>query len=167
MTDKELQEVKNIILKKQKLKRLRNRILELEEDSKVKEYIAAVNSLNVEEKDNDTIVIDRNQSNNLLFEYGRFFVKIDGFDMDVTLYRDLETTDYFYYTPYYVYKKIYGIYIKRFSDEKRFESKNDEFNQLREYFFEQLLNKPQAEVVYEMLNDNKQLVKGRKNELLF
>ena len=105
-------------------------------------------------------------SNNLLFEYGRFYVKIDNLYMDSCIYRDLETEEYFYYSPYFVYKKINTISISP-GNEKEFENKNFEFEQLRQQFFERLLIEQEEEVSYELVKNNKQLVKGRKHELLF
>ena len=166
MTDRELQVVRERYLEKNKLKELRKQILELEQDSKVKKYILLTEELNDNLRNNTPIMIDREKSNNLLFEYGEFSLKksIDDYYTHVYLYRDLETMEYFYYTPYYVYKKINRLDVL---EEEKLEKKDIEFEKMREQFFEQLLNKPQQQVVWEMFEHNKQLVKGRRNELLF
>lgn len=166
MTDRELQKVRERSLQKKELKQLRNQILLLEHDSRVKEYISLTKEKEEKSKIDTSIKINKENSNNLLFEYGRFSIKEKFYDYYVSahLYRDLETQEFFWYTPYYVYKKIYELFIL---EEEEFEIKNIEFEKMREYFFEQLLEKPQQQVVYEMFESNKQLVKGRKNELLF
>lgn len=111
-------------------------------------------------------MIDKEQKDIFLFEYGRFCVKIDNIYIDACIYRDLETEEYFYYSPYFVYKKINIMSISP-GNEKEFEKKNFEFEQLRKQFFERLLIESEEEVAYKLVKNNKQLVKGRKHELLF
>ena len=166
MTNEELQKVKEKTLYKNQLKKIKKKILELEQDPKVKEYLKLTEDFNEKSKDDISIIIDRDHSNIILFEYGRFSLKENLYDYytSVYLYRDLETKEFFWYTPYYVYKKTFRSYIL---EDKELEKKDNEFEKVREQFFEQLLDKPQQQVVCEIVKNNKQLVKGRKNELLF
>lgn len=166
MTDKELQEVRKKTLYKNQLKDLKDEILLLEQHPKVKEYFSLVKELEEKIKEDKPITITRESSNNLLFGYGRFSIRESkcSYFSNVYIYRDLETCEYFYYTAYYIYKKINRSCIM---DKKELEQMDVEFEDVREYFFEQLLDKPQEQVVWEMVENNKQLIKGRKHELLF
>ena len=167
MTDKELQTVKEKSLYKNELKKLKNKILELEQDPKVKEYFSLIQELEEKSKDDTPITISRENSNNLLFDYGRLSIREYPEDYptsDVWIYRDLESKEYFYHTAFFSFKNIYRSCIL---DKEELEKKDCEFEKMREYFFEQLLEKPQQQVVWEMIENNKQLVKGRKHELLF
>ena len=166
MTETELKTVKEKSLFKRELENIKERILLLEQDPKVKEYILLTKEKEEKSKIDTLIKISRENSNNLLFEYGRFSLKENLYDYYVSayLYRDLETQEFFWYTSYYVYKKIYKLDIK---EKEEFEMKNIEFEKMREYFLNQLLDKPQEQVVYEVVDKNKQLAKVRKNELLF
>ncbi len=166
MTNEELQIAKERSLYKNQLKDLKDEILLLEQHPKVKEYFSLVKELEEKIKEDKPITITRESSNNLLFGYGRFSIRESkcSYFSNVYIYRDLETCEYFYYTAYYTYKKIFRTFIL---EKEELEKMDNEFERMREYFFEQLLNKPQEQVVYEILENNKRLVKGRKNELLF
>ena len=167
MTDKELQVVKERILYKKELENIKNQILDLEQDPKIKEYFSLVKQLEEKTKEDKPIIIGRENSNNLLFEYNRLSIRENPEDYPtsyVCIYRDLETKEYFYRTAYYAYKKIYRSCIL---DEKELEKIDIEFEKMREYFFEQVLEKPQQQVVWEMFENNKRIVKGRKHEFLF
>lgn len=167
MTDKELQKVKERCLYKKELENIREQILELEQDPKLKQYFSLVKELEKKTKDDKPIIISKENSNNLLFEYDRLSIRENPEDYltsYVWIYRDLETKEYFYRTAYYAYKKIYRSCIL---DKIELEQMDNQFDIMREYFFEQLLNKPQQQVVWEILENNKRLVKGRKHEFLF
>lgn len=166
MTDNELQIVKERISHKNQLNELKKQILVLQQDPKVKEYFSLVQQLEEMSKTDKVVTISREHSNNLLFKYGRFSIRIyeDSYPSIVCIYRDLETEEYFYYTECYEFKNIKRSSIQ---DRKELEKLDVEFEKMREFFFEQLLDKPQQEVVWEMFENNKQLVKGKKHELLF
>lgn len=167
MTDKELRKVKERVLYKKELENIKEQILELEQDPKVKEYLKLTEDFDKKSKDDILVIIDREHSNNLLFEYGRFSIREYEDDYptsDLWICRDLETKEYFYHTAFFSFKRISRSCIL---DKEELEKMDIEFEKMREYFFEQLLNKPQEQVVWEMFENNKQLVKGRKHELLF
>ena len=161
MTNKELQIVKERTIYKNELKELKNQILELGQEPKVKEYLSLIQKLEEKTKNDSPIIISGEQTNYLLFKYGLFSLKENIYDyyVPIYLYRDLETQEFFWYTSYKEYKKVCRSYIL---EKDALEKKDCEFEMLREKFFEQLLNKPQEEVVWEMLENNKQLVKGKK-----
>lgn len=167
MTDKELQKVKERCLYKKELENIREQILELEQDPKLKQYFSLVKELEKKTKDDKPIIISKENSNNLLFEYGRLSIREYPEDYpasDVWICRDLESKEYFYHTAFFSFKNIHRSCIL---DKEELEKIDIEFEKMREYFFEQLLNKPQQQVVWEMYENNKQLVKVRRHELLF
>ena len=167
MTNEELQIVKERILYKKELENIKNQILDLEQHPKVKEYFSLVKELEEKTKGDKPIMISRENSNNLLFEYGRLSIREYPEDYptsDVWICRDLETKEYFYHTAFFSFKNICRSCIL---DKEELEKKDIEFEKMREYFFEQILSKPQQQVVWEMYENNKQLVKVRRHELLF
>ena len=162
MTEKELQKAKEYILKKNELKNMKQRILELEEDLNVKEYIRLVNSFKIENREKIEVVISDDGSNKILFEYGVFETSIRGsYSCPTHIYIDLETG--FYYTHYYhlmdKYDRREGLVFENPKERGKLIAKDCEYNELRDYFFEQLLSKKQKTVVKELLQKNKQLIK--------
>lgn len=85
----------------------------------------------------------------------------------------METKEFFYSYPSSKFgpKKLSELYVvtglRDDVVDKKLRQKEYEFQIMREYFFERLLNKPQDQVVWEMVENNKQLIKGRRHELLF
>ncbi|MBQ9071600.1 MAG: hypothetical protein IJY25_00375 [Bacilli bacterium] len=158
----------SLILEKKRIENAKVRILELEKDPMVKEYLSLVKivgNLTEEKSEKQTfdiinkIVCYTKDSNKLLFDYG--YISVFTLDYDestcIHVYRDLETTEYYIemieneIEPMPVEWRIGNSTIEYESRKK--------YNTLRNYFIEQIMNRPQEEVVEEFLHNNKQLVK--------
>ena len=159
----------SLILEKKRIKNIRDKILKLESDPKVKEYITLTGVVgNITEEKNQKDVLDSiskivsytKDSNKLLYDYGEVqIVTYEEFGSDYEsdfkhVYRDLETTEYYF-------EMIDTI--EPMPPEWRvwFNTSDREYYSLRNYFIEQIINRPQEDVVEELLHNNKQLVKGK------
>ena len=163
-------------LEKKRIQNIKDRILELESDPKVKEYLTLVglmenyDNIKLEEKfydDADIIIKETEDSNKILFSYGYFpfHIRNIGCKKNLYVYRDLETTKLYYLTTTNKIEQMpfYFAFLpnNNYSERKEFSQKDKEFVNLRRYFIEQIINRPQEEVVEELLKNNKQLVKGK------
>ena len=159
-----------------KLQDAKNKILQLEQDSKVKEYLDLINfvSNNNEQKlqkqcsDNiNKIVSYTRSSNKLLYDYGEILVRVyDGDDPYIIdeehsllrVYRDLETTEYYFLNIDEIelmppdWRVVYS---------KQEDENSQKYQVLREYFIKELQTKSQEEVIEEILNRDKKLIKGK------
>ena len=179
MTDKELQLIKTkynkITSEKNELEQKKKRVLELKNDPIVNEYIELMNILLKKDKIDfneemylsfSDILKETQKSNNVLFDYGvqKVYTGEDTCFLEPIIvnrhvYADLETGKMYWK----LHNKIQSMDPKwevccyPGSEVCLFE-KN--YKQLRKYFFEQILVRPQEEVIEEMLENNKVLVKG-------
>lgn len=165
-------------LEKKRMREVRNKILELEQDPKVKEYlklleiIENISEENCEKQFDESvskIVSYTNDSNHFLFDYGNISVLTLKSEDEIEynyensacmhVYRDLETTEY--------YIEMRKNEIEPMPPEWRIGHctveyvNRKKYNELRNYFIEQIINRPQEEVGEELLRNNKQLVKGK------
>lgn len=174
MNNDEIQLIKNkrndFNYKIKQLEEYKKRILELEQDPVMKEYYnlktfvennRAENFEKQMKKDIDKIVIYTNNSNKILYDYGLVSViTYEGYSSDDTeyslehVYRDLETTEYYFET----FDEICLM-----PPEWRVCSfvSNAEYDALRNYFIEQIQSKPQDDIICELLEKNKKLIKGK------
>ena len=160
MTDKQLQEIEKIILKKKELKRKKQRILELQQDPKVREYIDLVNDYNVESKNENLILIRAGESNKILFKYGYYNIRNNGNYSSVRLvYRDLETETYYWCLSFDEYIKMFNFCFASSADKIEFENRHCEFYALKEYFFEHLSPEQRRFINEEVLEINNPKVK--------
>ena len=177
MTDKELQEVRKrynvLTLEKNRLELVKKKIKRLEQYPKVQEYLASMefiknyNSANSEEKfydDFSEIVKKTEESNKILFSYGycSMWIRNSEHITKLYIYRDLETEEYYYLTPTDNIEKLpfrYSFIPMGDKEQQHYLQKNKEFANLRKCFLDEIINRTQEEVVEELLQNNKQLVK--------
>lgn len=166
---------KEVVAKRKELEEVKQKILELEQDPKIKEYfnlMQFVKKVDEEKLDKDfydnisKIATYTKESNYLLYDYGN--INVITYEIDFTdyyedscvhVYRDLETTDY--------YCEIFDGRIEPMPPEWRIGGclvgyfSGKEYEKLRKYLLEQIITRPQEEVIEELLKNNKQLVKGK------
>ncbi len=159
-----------LICKIEQLNKVKKRILELEQEPLMKEYYSLkkiVEDNNEEalkkqtEKEIGKILIYTKDSNKILYDYGNISVKTyesyhkveDEYSI-MRVYRDLETTEYYF--------KI-NDEIQLMPSEWRvgYSVANCEYELLRKYFIEQIQYKSQDEIISELYQKNKGLIKGK------
>lgn len=174
------QKYNDLKLKQQEYKQMRQRILELEQNPIVQEYLNLVELVKEQSKNKrfedhemisnafEELALNTNDSNNILVYMGAYksnvlvpkLVEIkNDYNADYILYRDLETCRFFKVDIHNkkMFEKENNVI---FLDDTNFSSHLDYFDgfgKLTSMFFKELLVKPQEEVV-------KQLVKKKSKQ---
>ena len=171
-----------LLLEYERLEKARNRIVELQQDPKVKEYLRLVDLVNLacrtfESKDSMTYEAFHKTaqftkcSNNILVYLGSykqddssvFGSLIDVECADYICYCDLETIEHFQIEPSrrFEFEKDKKIVYMKNQNASSYKEYLESFLKFRCNFFEKMLISSQEEVVEELLQNNKQLVKGK------
>lgn len=179
MTNDELILIRNkqsdLAYKISQLEEAKNKILELEQDPKMREYFSLISFVrgNNEkqmyrryENDVDKILSHTNLSNKLLYDYGEILVRTfedddpnidDEYSME-QIYRDLETKKY-YYENIDEIEVIPPQWTVVYSMQE--EESDKKYYVLREYFIKELQTKSQEEVVEDVIKRDNNLVKRK------
>lgn len=177
MTGEELQKIKEIynrmLIEKKQLQDVKNRVEALEEHPLVKEYLKLVGIL--EEKnetldkqtyeDISNIVISTDESNKLLFSYGKVGNYADNDLASLTYvntYRDLETKKFYYGNQFgeiVILPSNHKFIYKNPEEAIQFAKNNEKYENIRKYFFEQLMNESQQDVVDDLVKSDKKITK--------
>lgn len=179
MTTDELELIRKkqseVVSEIKRLKKSKEKILELQQDPKVKEYFKLMQFINNVDEEKliknfysgiNKIACYTKESNNILYDYGNVIIityenNVIG-DYEESLmhvYRDLETMDY--------YCEMFDDRIDLMPPEWRLGScsigyfSGREYEKLRKYLLEQIITRSQEEVVEELLKNNKKLIKVR------
>lgn len=159
--------------RKEELNNMKKRLLELEENPVVKEYLDLSNFINENEKsykdlnmiwDSFYQLSTRTKNSNNIFVYmGAYEYRLTSNDKlvnisqaDYVLYKDIETGDVFKVIPYKSkeFEKTHTVIHLPIEKDKELCYK-DEFIRLRRDFFRDLLEKPQDEVVNKLIKEKK------------
>lgn len=164
-------------VKIRQLKNSKKRIIELQNDPKVKEYLELLDFINKETLESiktrrdyeiDRIVSSTEESNGLLFDYGYIDILIDedddpnSYDNEIILlhiYRDLETKEYYCDRDGEIEKLPDSWYV---IDSEKESINRKLFIELRKNFIKQLLNANQECVINDLVKNEKVLKKEQK-----
>lgn len=156
--------------KLKKLQEYKKRILKLEQEPNVREYLELISFVNDNNEvkikkqhidEIDKVICNTKDSNKLLYDYGEVLVNTyescfsseeDEWSSE-HVYRDLETGEYYFEAIDEIELMPPGWRVGSFAED-------GEYEMLRKYFIEQLQFRQQEYVVQDILKKNKKLIKS-------
>lgn len=168
----------SLLVEKNRLELVKKRLLRLEKDPKVQEYISLVEFINsarwvLESEESmafdsfHEIAKSTKNSNNVLVYLGSYKQDDDSLTdiecADYLIYEDLEQFKSYNVEPHarLEFEKDHKVIYLENKNISCYKEYLIELYKLRSKIFKELLTRPQEEVVEEILQSNKQLVKGK------